>query len=111
MSNIVVIEIQNTLLHKDAETHIKDVSLFFERFLDRAILIMFENTIHNEDILPLIMNQKITDDIRLNVYGLNNIAKSRLINNFEKFNPELSFIIIGCGDDSKMMKIWRKDAS
>lgn len=110
MSTLSVFEIQKDLITPDLEIRLRDISKFYEVFNNKAIIILIESFISDvlltTDLLET--NKTDVDDIIIETYPLNMIARNRLINNFIKDRPDLSFILIGCDTDTRLIKIWRR---
>ena len=104
MANIVVLEIQKDLISPTVETNIRSISKFYETFKDKVIAILLESRMTNAELYNVMSNKQIV----IEMYKLNNFARNRLINNFESDRPELTLTLMGCGEDSKLIKIWEK---
>jgi|SaaInlStandDraft_4_1057021.scaffolds.fasta_scaffold11874_5 hypothetical protein len=112
MTNITILEIQNELITSEINRQVIEVSKFCEQFKDRVISLVISN-IQNESLLYNIImdinNDYNTNDIVVEIHKLNHFAKNRLITNFEEEKPELTLTIMGSSEDSKLIKIWKKD--
>jgi hypothetical protein len=104
MTNIVVLEIQKDLITPAVETNIHSISKFYEVFKDKVIAILLESRMTSTELYNVMSNKMIV----IEMYKLNNFARNRLINNFENDRPELTLTLMGCGEDSKLIKIWEK---
>lgn len=104
MANIVVLEIQRNLISSNIENNIRTISKFYEVFNDKVVAILLESRMTNAELYNIMSNKQIV----IEMYRLNNFARNRLINNFESDRPELTLTIMGCGEDSKLIKIWEK---
>ena len=104
MANIVVLEIQKKLITPLIERNIRSISKFYEIFKDDIIALLLEAHMTNVQLYNLMENKEIV----IEMYRLNNFARNRLINNFEIDRPELTLTLMGCGEDSKLIKVWEK---
>jgi len=98
---MIILEIQKDLVIQFIENEIKSISKFYEVFENKIIAILYDSQMKKLN-LNVIINEKTI----VETYTLNNFAKSRLINNFESERPELTFLIMGCDKNSKLIKIW-----
>ncbi len=106
--NIVVLEIDvSIMIPRHLMQHIKNSSMFFGAFVDKSFSLLHENNMHILD-LPLLLNHIEIADYEITINQLNNFAKNRLIKNFENTYPEITFVLMDCGVDSKLIKIKRK---
>lgn len=106
MTSITVFEIQKDLISSLIEKRLRSISKFYDVFDDKVLIILvesFTSDVFIEDIVD-------RGDIMVESYTLNSFARSRLINNFEKERPELSFILLGCTSESRLIKIWKTNA-
>ncbi len=105
MANIIVLEIDKKYITPKVGMIIKEMSKFYEIFNSKVIAILYENT----PILDDLYNHLFWgEDAYVEIYRLNHFAKSRLINNFEDDRPELTLCLMGCSENSKIIKIWEK---
>lgn len=105
MANIIVLEIQKNLISCTVENNIRFISKFYETFDNKVVAILFETMMTNTELYNIMSNKHIV----IEMYKLNNFARNRLINNFESERPELTLTIMGCGEDSKLIKVWEKN--
>lgn len=110
MTQIAVIDIEKKLITPLIEKKIKKISKFYEVYGNKALIILIDSANSPQFLNGLITDLSENGKITIETCILNSIAKNRLINNFEKERPELSFILIGCSDMSTLTKIWNTNA-
>ena len=100
--NIVVIEIKKPisedklLLQNFCDSYAK----FYQEYHDSWIILVSEKIILNGHATVF-----LNDRYDIKVEKLNKIAFNRLISNLEKDYPEMSLILMGAGEESKLFKI------
>lgn len=105
MSKIIILEIQYDLVTSHIEEKIMKVSKFYDVFGNKIIAFLLEKAMNDSGIYDMIT----VGGNKVEVYLLNQFARSRLIKNFEITNPELTFTLLGCSEESKLIKVWKKD--
>lgn len=114
MAKLIVIVVDLSLIDDTTEKNIKNISKFYERFKNN-ILSIIVNTPNNFNILQeqisLIKMYNVRDNLSVHVESsyLNHFARNRLINNFEEDRPELTLTLMGCDENTSLLKIWKSD--
>jgi hypothetical protein len=101
--NIVIFEIKKPInISKNTiKKFADDYARFVQEYSDSWLVVIPEKVLW-EGNAELFTNPEI-HDIRFE--KLNKFAMSRLISNFEDKHPELSLIMMGAGEDSKLIKV------
>ena len=98
-SNIVIIQVDTHQININQS--IQDLAKFYNYFGNTLIIVFHEKIFEDNNIL----SQLIVDNLNISISILNTIAKNRLISNFDNSYPEISFVIMSCGENSKLIKI------
>lgn len=104
MNVINVIEIDLDVLTPVNKVNLKDMSFFSATFGATFMCIITQKNIYKFSDLVMRNNIEITYERTI----LNHFARSRLITNLEKHNPEVVLIIMDCSPDSQIIKIERE---
>lgn len=105
MALVVILEIEKGLITPSIERTIRGMSKFYEIFDTKIITILYAHNMDNFDLYSMDFGA----DVYIELYRLNHFARNRLINNFEDDRPELTLCLMGCSEDSKLIKIWKKN--
>ena len=106
MSNLIVLEIEKNLMTPCIEYKLKESSKFYDTFDGKIITILFESLMPEILVAYLVEHKNIVE-----ICKLNQIARNRLMTNFESERPELTLILMGCGKDSKLIKVQEKNVN
>lgn len=109
MANLIIVELDNSLITPSLENNIKSISKFYECFKNKTIIILYESNLLSMNDIYQLMGVVNIDNVVIDMYLLNNFARNRLINNLEDDRPELTLTIMGCSESSKLIKIWKKN--
>lgn len=105
--NIVIFEIKKPfpISRQQLKSFADEYARYFEEYSDSWLIVIPEKVLW-EGKAEFLING---DLFHINFERLNNFAMNRLIANFENEHPELSLIMMGAGDESKLIKVRVKD--
>jgi len=100
--NVVIIEIKKPSSIKKSVivSFCNEYARFSQEYKDSWIIIIPEKIVYEGKT-----DMFINSNYDISIEKLNKIAFSRLISNMEEQHPEISLIMMGAGDESKIFKI------
>lgn len=106
--DIVVLDLEKVILFdlNLSIKYIKETSKFFQEFKNNIIAIFNKSTFLGDLDIYVLFDTSF--EVKHEITKLNEIAKSRMIYNFEKEYPEISLIIMSSGQQSMFVKFSKK---
>jgi len=104
--NIVIIEIKKpiTIPQKTIQDFCDNYARFCQEYEDSWVILAAENVIWENHAHSI-----INEEFDLRFEKLNKFAFNRLISNLEERHPEVSLIMMGAGEESKLIKVRQKE--
>ena len=105
--NIVIFEIKKPypITKNQLKSFAQAYARYYEEYDDSWLIVIPEKVLC-EGKAEFLIN---SDDHYIRLEKLNNFAMNRLISNFENEHPELSLIMMGAGNESKLIKLRKKE--
>ena len=100
--NVVIIEVKKPISIPSSaiKAFCEDYARFCQEYHDSWVILVPEKVIW-EGYASFMVN----GDFDINIEKLNKFAFSRLISNLEEKHPEVSLVMMGAGEESKLFKV------